>query len=187
MSELFDEPVTYACLACGAAAAPAPDRPNILVCPVCQAESFVPDADEPAADETIEMSREAEIDAARIRRLATERRSINRTASYFIVAAGVCVVAIGQLVFMTIQHVRALGAVAEPRRDLVGALAEDPAVVELELGALAGGPVLELAAFIRRRHPRPDRGVWVPERRARGDRVAQRGDDDTVGLVTGSP
>jgi len=62
----------------------------------------------------MEVSRDEEIDAARIRRLATERRSINRTASYFIVAAGVCVVAIGQLTWMTIQHVRAIGWTPRP-------------------------------------------------------------------------
>lgn len=60
-------------------------------------------------DETPELARDDEIDAARIRRLAIEHRSINRTASYFIVATGVCIVTIGQLTWMTIQHVRFLG------------------------------------------------------------------------------
>jgi hypothetical protein len=114
MSEPADDAITYACPACGAATAPAPDRPNILVCPACGCESFVPDTEEPAADDTAEVSTDEEIDSARIRRLATERRSINRTASYFIVAAGVCVVAIGQLIFMTIQHVRAVGWTPRP-------------------------------------------------------------------------
>src|SRR5918993_1824645 len=114
MSEAADESVTYACPACGAAITPAPDRPNLLICTTCQCESFVPAPEEPAAEETAELSREDEVDAARIRRLATERRSINRTASYFIVAAGVCVVAIGQLTWMTIQHVRAVGWTPRP-------------------------------------------------------------------------
>src|SRR6187551_175856 len=98
------EPATYPCPECGAAITPQSDRPNLLICPACRCESFIPTADEPAPDEAIEISRDEEIDAARIRRLATERRSINRTASYFIVAAGVCIVAIGQLTWMTIQH-----------------------------------------------------------------------------------
>src|SRR5688572_16409503 len=108
MSEPPDEPTTYACPACGAAVTPAPDRPNLLICPACQCESFVPEP-EPLEYEPPASLREDEIDSARIRRFATERRSINRTASYFFVVAGVCVVAIGQLIFMTIQHVRALG------------------------------------------------------------------------------
>jgi hypothetical protein len=109
-----NESIAYACPACGAAVAPAADRPNLLVCPACHCESFVPEPEEPAAEDAPELSRAEEIDAARIRRLATERRSINRTASYFIVAAGVCVVAIGQLAWMTIQHVRALGWTPRP-------------------------------------------------------------------------
>lgn len=109
-----DPSPAYACPACGAATAPAADRPNLLVCPACRCESFAPEP-EPALDyQTPRAWREAEIDAARIRRLATERRSINRTASYLIVAAGVCVVAIGQLAWMTIQHVRALGWTPRP-------------------------------------------------------------------------
>jgi hypothetical protein len=70
--------------------------------------------EEPAADEPAEMPRNDEIDSARIRRLATERRALNRTASYFIVSAGVCVVAIGQLTWMATQHVRALGWTPRP-------------------------------------------------------------------------
>lgn len=114
MSEPADEPIPYACPACGAAAAaPAPRRPNLLVCAACGSESFVPEP-EPLEYEPPAALREEEIDAARIRRLATERRSINRTASYFIVAAGVCVVAVGQLAWMTIAHVRALGWTPRP-------------------------------------------------------------------------
>src|SRR5688572_20773948 len=105
---------TYACPACGAAVTPAAERPNLLICPACRCESFVPETEEPMEEETSEIPNADEIDAARIRRLATERRSINRTASYFIVAAGVCVVAIGQLVWMTIQHVRAMGWTPRP-------------------------------------------------------------------------
>ena len=106
----------YACPACGAAAAPAPDRSNILVCTACRSESFVPDADEFSAtpDEAPEVSRGDELDAARVRRFATQRRAINRTASYFVVAAGVCVVAVVQLVWLTVQHVRAAGWTPRP-------------------------------------------------------------------------
>ena len=114
MTEPTDEPTTYACPACGSAVTPASDRPNLLICPACQCESFVPAGEEPADEETVEAPGDDEIDSARIRRLATERRSINRTASYFLVATGVCVVAIGQLAWMTIQHVRAVGWTPRP-------------------------------------------------------------------------
>ena len=115
MTEPTDEPTTtYACPACGTAVTPAPDRPNLLICPACQCESFVPADEEPSADDPPDLPRDDEIDSARIRRLATERRALNRTASYFIVAAGVCAVAIGQLTWMTIQHVRALGWTPRP-------------------------------------------------------------------------
>ena len=114
MSEPPNELLIYPCPACGAEIAPALDRPNLLICPVCRCESFIPTAEEPATEETVELSRDEEIDGARIRRLATERRSINRTASYFIVAAGVCIVAIGQLTWMTIQHLRAIGWTPRP-------------------------------------------------------------------------
>jgi len=115
MSEPADELMTYPCPACGAAIAPQSDRPNLLICPACQCESFVPsNDDEPAADESAELPRDDEFDSARIRRLATERRSLNRTASYFIVVAGVCIVAIGQLAWMTIQHVRVVGWTPRP-------------------------------------------------------------------------
>ena len=91
-----------------------PDRPNLLLCPACRFESFVPDDAPPLDYEPPAGLREEELSAVRIRRLATERRSLNRTASYFIVSAGVCVVAIGQLTWMTIQHVRAIGWTPRP-------------------------------------------------------------------------
>jgi hypothetical protein len=114
MTEPTDDPTTYACPACGSAVTPAPDRPNLLICPACQCESFVPADQESAVGEPAETPGDDEIDAARIRRLATERRALNRTASYFIVGAGVCVVAIGQLTWMTIQHIRAVGGTPRP-------------------------------------------------------------------------
>jgi hypothetical protein len=116
MSEPADELLTYPCPGCGAAIRPQRDRPNLLICPACRCESFVPAAEDDAEDggESAKIARADEIDAARIRRLAIERRSINRTASYFIVAAGVCLVAIAQLAWMTIQHVRAIGWTPRP-------------------------------------------------------------------------
>src|SRR5205807_6812722 len=60
------------------------------------------------------------------------------------------------------QDVRTLRALVEPRCDLVGALAVDAAVAELELRIGARGPVVPAG--------RPGR--------ARGDRIAERGDDD---------
>ena len=109
-----EESATYPCPNCGTPITPQPDRPNLLVCPSCQAESFIPESEPPEEHEPPPGLRTDEMDAARIRRLAIERRSINRTASYFIVAAGVCVVAIGQLVWMTIQHVRGIGWTPRP-------------------------------------------------------------------------
>ena len=114
MSEPADELLTYPCPACGAAITPAADRPNLLICPACHAESFVPEPEPSLEYETPSALAADEMDATRIRRLATERRSLNRTASYFIVAAGVCVVAIGQLAWMTIQHVHGIGWTPRP-------------------------------------------------------------------------
>jgi len=116
MTDVPAEPATptYACPQCGGTMSLSPDRPNLLICPTCQCESFVPDAEEPATGEPTEVSRDDAVDVTRIRRLATERRSLNRTASYFIVAAGVCVVGIGQLTWMTIQHVRVIGWTPRP-------------------------------------------------------------------------
>jgi len=108
------EPATYSCPACGTPVTPQPGRPNLLICPSCRCESFVPEPEPPLDYEPPPGLHADEMDAARIRRLATERRSINRTASYFIVAAGVCVVGIAQLLWMTIQHVRALGWTPRP-------------------------------------------------------------------------
>ena len=114
MSEPADE-LTYPCPACGAPTTPTPDRPNLLVCAACQNESFVPEPEPPPQDEPEpDDLRADEMDPTRVRRLATERRSMNRTASYFIVATGVCVVAIGQLVWMTVQHLRAVGWTPRP-------------------------------------------------------------------------
>jgi hypothetical protein len=109
-----EESVTYPCPTCGTAITPHPDRPNLLICPACHAESFLPEPEPPVDDEPSPELREAEMDATRIRRLATERRSLNRTASYFIVAASVCIVAIGQLIWMTTQHVRGIGWTPRP-------------------------------------------------------------------------
>jgi hypothetical protein len=114
MDDVGAEPGTYPCPACGVGVTPQLDRPNLLICPACRCESFVPEPEPAPEDAPADTFRADEIDAARIRRLATERRSINRTASYFIVATGVCVVAIGQLAWMTIQHVRALGWTPRP-------------------------------------------------------------------------
>lgn len=117
VSDVSDEtpPIpSYACPQCGQLMSVSPERLNLLICPACRYESFVPEVEAPATDEMADRSAADELSAARIRRLATERRSINRTASYFIVAAGVCVVAIGQFIWMTIQHVRALGWTPRP-------------------------------------------------------------------------
>jgi hypothetical protein len=69
------------------------------------------------------------------------------------------------------------GAVVQPPGDLVGALAEDAAVVKPQLRVRALRPVLVLAAQVV---AEPERlalcGVGVIPRRPRGDRVAEGGD-----------
>jgi hypothetical protein len=92
----------------------APERPNLLVCPACGAETFVPEPEPAVEEEPVADVRKDDLDAARIRRLATERRSLNRTASYFIVAAGACAVSIAQLAWMTVRHVRSHGWTPRP-------------------------------------------------------------------------
>jgi hypothetical protein len=112
-----EEAATYLCPECGQTLTVAPDRPNLLVCSNCGAQSFVPDPEPPAASLDYEPPaglRNDDLDAARIRRLAVERRSLNRTASYFVVAAGACCVMIAQLGWMTIRHVRVHGWTPRP-------------------------------------------------------------------------
>ena len=80
------------------------------------------------------------------------------------------------------QGIGPLRALVEAQGDLVGALAEDAAVAEARAVELLVGPVLELAALVRSRDLRPGGRVGVPQRRARGDRVAERG-DHRLGLL----
>jgi len=67
----------------------------------------------------------------------------------------------------------------EPHRDLVGALAPDAEVAQLELGMEQRRPVLPLTLGV------PGPGARIPERRALGDRVTEAGDDGHRGSVTG--
>ena len=67
----------------------------------------------------------------------------------------------------TISDLRAGDGLVEARRDLVGALAPDAEVAQLELGMAQTGPVLPLAFGIAGARAR------VPVRRALRDRVAE--------------
>ena len=75
------------------------------------------------------------------------------------------------------QHAGADGSLVEPCGDLVGALAPDPEVAELELGMEQSCPVLPLAFGV------PDALARVPVRGALGDRVPEAGDDRHRGSV----
>src|SRR5437868_13811797 len=64
----------------------------------------------------------------------------------------------------------------EASGDLVRSFAVDAVVPELEAGPPAGGPPQPLASLVRRvDRAAPDR-IRIPERRARGDRIAAAGD-----------
>jgi hypothetical protein len=96
-------------------------------------------------------------------------------------------VALGDVVDAALddQRLGVAGAVVEAAGDLVGALAGDAAVADLERRRGALGPVPVLAARVV---ARPERcalgGIGVIARRAGGDRVAERGDRQP-GLVAG--
>lgn len=91
--------------------------PNLLKCPACGHESFVPaadDADDDPAESEAAVTSDDELSAIRIQNLSRQRRATNRAASYYVVAAGVCAVGIAQLLWMTWQHVRSAGWTPRP-------------------------------------------------------------------------
>jgi len=110
-----------ACPHCGQPIAFAPsDVPQRLTCPNCGGEFVAPAADgftgivdddddgEPQREDPSDLP-EDELSAIRIRQIAAGRRATYRARSYCIIAAGVCAVAIAQLVWMIVQQFRAAG------------------------------------------------------------------------------
>ena len=108
----------FACPHCGQAVtftvATTPQRAS---CPHCGGELVAPATDgsfqviddqEPPRDETSDLP-EDELSAIRIRQIAAGRRATYRARSYCIIAAGVCAVAVVQLVWMIVQQYRAAG------------------------------------------------------------------------------
>ena len=99
---------------------------GFLECPHCGEQFLAADAvDEPAESTTDEDEDErvraeaaerleSELSGLRIRQLSVARRADIRSMSHCIVAAGLCAVACGQLVAMTVQFVRERGWRAEP-------------------------------------------------------------------------
>ena len=72
-----------------------------------------------------------------------------------------------------------VGARLQPLGDPVGALAVDTAVAEAKARVLSRRPVLPLALLVELvADLGAHLGVGIPVRRARVDRVAERGDDD---------
>jgi hypothetical protein len=105
----------YACPDCGAELAAVEGSPNLLKCPACGHECFaLAYESSEESGETDAIGTDDELSALRIQNLSRQRRATNRAASYYVVAAGVCVVGIAQLSWMTWQHVRALGWTPRP-------------------------------------------------------------------------
>src|SRR3954451_310299 len=76
------------------------------------------------------------------------------------------------------ENVRTARRILEPRCDLIGALAVDTVVAQVERLSASRGPPLPLAALIGgRADPVAHGRIRVPERGARSDRVTEAGDD----------
>jgi hypothetical protein len=74
----------------------------------------------------------------------------------------------------------------EARGDLVGALAVHAVVAKVEASITARRPPLPLAPLVGDgADSYSDRGVGIPQGRARGDRVAEAGDDDRFCQIRG--
>ncbi len=100
---------SYTCPECGdAVPSPADEMQNVLICPTCGHQFFIEirpvedDSDEAEAREALERKlaeKGQDFDAARVRALAAERKAIIRLRSYWLAAAGACVVGIGQCIW----------------------------------------------------------------------------------------
>jgi hypothetical protein len=115
VSNVGDE-LEFMCPHCGQGVAFAvADVAQTLVCPHCQAEFVAPArdgaidiADLNEQDESPDLPDEA-LNAIRVRQLSAERRATYRASSYCMIAAIVCAVAIAQLCWMIVQHLRRRG------------------------------------------------------------------------------
>jgi len=72
-----------------------------------------PSEDEAPAAELPDASAD-QLSTLRIRQFASARRAAYRARSYAVMAAGVCVIAVVQLIWMTLRHVRTTGWGKQP-------------------------------------------------------------------------
>ena len=108
--------IEFACPACGhpfeVAAVP---EDGLLACPACGAEFFAAadpsDEDRDLADRIAadRQRREQALNDVRIKQVLTERRSLFRTRSYFVVLAGLALVAAVQFAIFSVQRLRGQG------------------------------------------------------------------------------
>jgi hypothetical protein len=70
--------------------------------------------DDEHADADVTDAAADHLSALRIRQFATARRVAYRARSYAVMATGVCIIAVVQLIWMTIRHVRASGWGKQP-------------------------------------------------------------------------
>src|SRR5947207_15453744 len=75
-----------------------------ITCPHCGSEFLVEPS--PAALEQVSEDSNDSISARRIRQIASERRSLYRMRSYFIIAAAACAIAMLQLGMMAFDRIR---------------------------------------------------------------------------------
>lgn len=99
------ENLAVECPCCGGAVGVAPaDRAEVVACPHC-AESFVLPAADGIAPRVADIGGDEaadgsdDLDGMRIRQVHQMRRSIYRTRRYWLVGAGLCLVAAGQIVW----------------------------------------------------------------------------------------
>ncbi|HYO07633.1 MAG TPA: hypothetical protein VER17_01550 [Tepidisphaeraceae bacterium] len=83
-----------------------------FTCPSCGGEFTVPREHGDVHDGGQE--RAHELDGTRIRLLAAGRRAAYRARSYCVIAAAACAVAVVQLLWMTLRHVRDVGWTRQP-------------------------------------------------------------------------
>ena len=93
-----------------------PDDSPFMICPHCKNEFVITHSDTPEEDERARREeeeklrrRDEELNSLRIRSVMLARRAAIRSRSYLLIGALVCAVAIGQLIFLTVTHVRGHG------------------------------------------------------------------------------
>ena len=113
----MNEPELYTCPYCQQSVEVSAPAGEIFTCPGCGNAFSLGRSDDEERGVDAAVNREAdarhrrddELDANRIRQLATMRRAAYRARSYCVIAAFACAVAMVQLVWMTIRHVRVAG------------------------------------------------------------------------------